>query len=237
MTLLSPTQNHPRVRRRQRRSHMIPVLLGSLLAAGAIALIAYLLWPTWHSGGATNPERIPVSVGDTLFNVPAHAFRRKVQKQSGPQERVDLSYNYPSLEAPNQPRHVSVETFDENAQPIDRIFVSLTAHHDAMSPDIRLRTIYPRYIDQAASTVQDGLTLRPFRDGSAYGNEDLFLGAAPELVARCTRDGVTPGMCLSERRIGGADLTFRFPRDWLAQWRDVGHAMDRLTAQLTSPHG
>lgn len=106
-----------------------------------------------------------------------------------------------------------------------------------MSPEVRLRTIYPRYIDQPASTVQDGLTQRPFRDGSAYSNEDLFLGAAPELVARCTRDGVTPGMCLSERRIGGADLTFRFPRDWLAQWRDVGHAMDRLTAQLSSPHG
>lgn len=237
MTLLSPTQNLPRIRRRRRRNHLIPVLLGSLLAAGAIALIAYLLWPTWRSGAATDPERIPVSVGDTLFNVPAHAFRRKVQKQSGPQERVDLSYNYPSLEAPDQPRRVSVETFDENAQPIDRIFVSLTAHHDAMSPDIRLRTIYPRYIDQAAATMQDGLTLRPFRDGSAYANEDLFVGAAPELVARCSRDGVTPGMCLSERRIGGADLTFRFPRDWLAQWRDVGNAMDRLTAQLTSPHG
>jgi hypothetical protein len=212
-------------------------VLGGMLAAGAVAVVAYLLWPTWQSGAARNPDRIPVSVGGTLFNVPAHAFRRKVQKQSGPQERVDLSFNYPSLEAPEAPRHVSLETFDENAQPIDRIFVSLTAHHEAMAPDIRLRTIYPRYIDQPAAMPQDGLTLRPFRDGSAYGNEDLFVGQAPELVARCSRDGVTPGMCLSERRIGGADLTFRFPRDWLSQWRDVGTAMDRLTTQLSSPKG
>jgi hypothetical protein len=44
-------------------------------------------------------------------------------------------------------------------------------------------------------------------------------------------------MCLSERRIDGADLTFRFPRDWLAQWRDVANAMDRLAVQLHGPGG
>jgi hypothetical protein len=44
-------------------------------------------------------------------------------------------------------------------------------------------------------------------------------------------------MCLSERRVDGADLTFRFPRSWLAQWRDVAKAMDYLTVQLQGPKG
>jgi hypothetical protein len=44
-------------------------------------------------------------------------------------------------------------------------------------------------------------------------------------------------MCLSERRIDGADLTFRFPRSWLSQWRDAASAMDRLTVQLHGPGG
>jgi hypothetical protein len=44
-------------------------------------------------------------------------------------------------------------------------------------------------------------------------------------------------MCLSERRIGGADLTFRFPRNWLAQWRDVADAMDHLAVQLSGAKG
>ena len=57
---------------------------------------------------------------------------------------------------------------------------------------------------------------------------------APALVARCSRDGVTAGMCLSEQRIGGADLTFRFPRSWLGQWRNVAGAMDQLSARLHS---
>jgi hypothetical protein len=79
--------------------------------------------------------------------------------------------------------------------------------------------------------------MRAFRDGSPYANEDLFVAGAPGLNARCTRDDVTPGMCLSERRVDGADLTFRFPRSWLSQWRDVANAMNRLTAQLQGPKG
>jgi hypothetical protein len=236
MTLTFPTQTLTRRRRRKARSHLVPIIVGAVLAFGAIALVGYLLWPTWQSARADDPDRIPVSVGGTLFNVSTHAFRRKVQKHSGPQERVDLSYLYPSLQATDVPRHVSVEEFDEGPQPIDRIFLSILAHHDAMSPETRLRTIYPRYSDQLMA-AQDGLTTRPFRDATPYSNEDLFLGDAPALVARCTRDGATPGMCVSDRRIDGADLSFRFPRAWLAQWREVGEAMDTLTRQLVSPHG
>ena len=117
-------------------------------------------------------------------------------------------------------------------QPIDRIFLSISAHHDAMAPEVRIGTIYPRYLEQTVTPAQDGLTMRAFRDGTPYSGEDLFFADAPKLSARCTRDGATPGMCLSERRIDGADLTFRFPRSWLAQWRDVADAMERLTAQI-----
>ena len=156
----------------------------------------------------------------------------KIQRHSGPQERVDLSFTFPSLEPPEAPKHVSADTVEEKVQPIDRIFLSISAHHDTLAPDTRVRTIYPRYLEQAATPVDDGLTMRAFRDGSPYANEDLFFATTPGLNARCTRDGVTPGMCLSERRVDGADLTFRFPRSWLAQWRDVANAMDRLTAQM-----
>jgi hypothetical protein len=227
--------------RRKRRSHILPIVIGLLFAVSASASIAYLLWPTWQTQAASAPDRIPVSIGDTLFNVPAHAFRRKVQRHSGPQERIDLSYPYPSLEAAELPKRLSIEAFEETnelPQPADRIFLSIAAHHNAMSPDTRLRSIYPFYFEQtAAPAAEDGLTRRAFREGSAYGSEDLFVGGQQALIARCTRDSATPGMCLSERRIDGADLTFRFPREWLAQWRSVAAAMDKLTLQLTSARG
>ena len=211
---------------------MIPIMLGGAITTGAIALVAYLLWPTFGTRASDGPARLPVSVGATLFNVPTMAVRRKIQRHSGPQERVDLSFMFPSLEAPAGPKHVSADTVEESMQPIDRIFLSISAHHDTLAPDTRVRTIYPRYLEQTSSTGADGLTMRAFRDGTPYGNEDLFVASTPNLNARCTRDGATPGMCLSERRIDGADLTFRFPRSWLAQWRDVANAMDRLTLQL-----
>ena len=122
-------------------------------------------------------------------------------------------------------------------QPIDRIFLSIAAHHDTLSPENRVRTIYPRYLEQASTPGDDGPATRAFRDGTPYSNEDLFVAKAPNLTARCTRDAATPGMCLSERRIDGADLTFRFPRSWLAQWRDVANCHGPLTAQLHGPSG
>jgi hypothetical protein len=237
MTLLSSVHINTRRLRRRHRGHLVPILLAGAVAAGGIALVAYLLWPTWSPDKSSDPSRLPVSVGATLFNVPTQAVRRKVQRHSGPQERVDLSFIYPSLEAPDTTKHSGAETSEEAVPPIDRIFVSISAHHDTLAPDIRARSIYPRYLEKASTQGQDGLAMRAFRDGTPYSNEDLFVAGAPAMVARCTRDAATPGMCLSERRIDGADLTFRFPRSWLAQWRDVAGAMDRLTAQLRGPRG
>jgi hypothetical protein len=238
MTFFSTAQHIARGSRGHRRSHLVPMVLAAVGAAGAMTLVAYLLWPTWGPEDSSNPARLPVSVGSTLFNVPTMAVRMKIQRHTGPQERVDLSFMFPSLEVPEAPKHVSADTMEEAIQPIDRIFLSISAHHDSLAPDARLRTIYPRYLEQAATPAQDGLTMRAFRDATPYGNEDLFVAGAPVLSARCTRDATTPGMCLSERRIEGADLTFRFPRSWLGQqWRDVANAMDRLTAQLHGPGG
>jgi hypothetical protein len=236
MTLLSTAQHLARDTRRNPRAHIVPILSAAALACGAIALVSYLLWPTWTTVSLSDPSQLPVSVGGTLFNVPTAAVRMKIQRHSGAQERVDLSFAYPSLEPPAPQTHVSAETVEDKVQPIDRIFLSIAAHHDQLAPDIRVRTIYPRYLDQAAST-EDGLTMRAFRDGSPYGGEDFFTATSPAFSARCTRDAPTPGMCLSERRIDGADFTFRFPRSWLSQWRNIAGAMDRLTTQLRGPKG
>jgi hypothetical protein len=235
MTLFSTAQHIARGSRERSGSHLIPIVLGCAVTSGAIALVAYLLWPTWGADASSSPARLPVSIGATLFNVPTMAIRMKIQRHSGPQERVDLAFVFPSLEPPDQSKHVSADAIEEAIQPIDRIFLSIAAHHDTLAPDTRVRTIYPRYLERASAAGPDGSTMRAFRDGTPYSNEDLFLANTPNLSARCTRDAATPGMCLSERRIDGADLTFRFPRSWLARWREVADAIERLTVQLHGP--
>jgi hypothetical protein len=215
----------------------LPIALAGLAVAASIALVVYLLWPTWGAVGSSEPSRLPISIGGTLFNVPAAAIRMKIQRHSGAQERIDLNFTYPTLDPPDAPRHLSEEAVEATLPPIDRLFLSIAAHHDTMAPDIRVHTIYPRYLEQVSTPGADGLTMRAFREQTPYAGEDLFFANSPGLSARCTRDATTPGMCLSERRIDGADLTFRFPRSWLAQWRDVADAIDRLTLQLHGSRG
>jgi hypothetical protein len=220
-----------------RGSPALPIAVATLAIAASITLVVYLLWPTWGAVGSSEPSRLPISIGDTLFNVPAASIRMKIQRHSGPQERIDLNFTYPTLDPPDAPKRISEEAVEATMPPIDRLFLSIAAHHDMMAPDVRVRTIYPRYLEQESTPGTDGLTMRAFRDQTPYAGEDLFFANSPGLSARCTRDATTPGMCLSERRIDGADLTFRFPRSWLAQWRDVADAIDRLTVQLHGSRG
>src|SRR6202521_5620388 len=117
----STVQHIARGWRERCHSHMIPILLGGVITSGAIALVAYLLWPTWGADASSSPARLPVSIGATLFNVPTEAIRMKIQRHSGPQERVDLSFSFPSLEPPEAQKRISASSVDE-VQPIDRIF-------------------------------------------------------------------------------------------------------------------
>jgi hypothetical protein len=95
-----------------------------------------------------------------------------------------------------------------------------------------MRIIYPRYLDPFDQSVSGGLIRNGFKSDSPYKDEDLVGDADGKFLARCTRDAATPGICTSERRIGGADFAFRFPREWLSQWRDVSNAIETLTARL-----
>jgi hypothetical protein len=105
----------------------------------------------------------------------------------------------------------------------------------SLAPAERMRNVYPRYTAAEATPGPGGLTVLPFRAGTPYQGEDLIYDAAtPTFLARCSRNGAgpTPGICLYERRIEGADLTLRFPRDWLDDWRLVAGNIDRLIARL-----
>jgi hypothetical protein len=225
--------------RRARHSHWLPLAASAVIGGCAVLAVAYLLWPTWTARrGGSDPNTLPVTVGNTLFNVPTRAIRMRLQKRTGPQERIDLAFIFPSLEPPAAPKHITAETAEAELPQIDRIFLTIAVHRDALSPDERLQTIYPRYFDSATARTEDGLSWQNFEVGTPYSGEDLVTAASPpHFVARCSRDADTPGICMSERRIGDADLVFRFPRDWLSRWRDVAGAMETLVKRMRGPGG
>jgi hypothetical protein len=219
-----------------RRSRWPSILLATascVLGAAALATVTYLLWPTWRATSPGDPARLPITIGSALFNVPAKAIRMRMQRRAGPQERIDLAFDYPSLLPPEPQAHITADTVESKPLPLNRIFLSIAADGGVVTPIERARTIYPRYVEPQAET-QDGLTGRAFRDNTPYRGEDLFMADKPAFITRCTRDTMTPGMCLSERRVDGAHLTFRFPRSWLSDWRNVATSMDLIVERMQS---
>lgn len=221
-----------------------PVLLLGAVGCLAIGFVGYLLWPRWPGVPVTlDAPTLPIMIGGTAFNVPPAAIRVPVQRRAGAQERVDLMFLWPSLTPPDpaaakaahQP--VTPASLDAPPKPVDRIFVTLAASDSAMAPFERAKTIYPRYTERSPTSGPDGLAVLGFREDTPYRGEDLIYDAhAPErFVARCTRDGTSAasaGTCLFERRLQTADITVRFPRAWLDDWRNVSAGIERLIGSL-----
>jgi len=214
-----------------------PLLLLAAVMLIAASYVAYVLWPRWPESQVTlEAPSLPIIVAGVYFNIEPAAIRMAVQRRPGTQERVDLAYLWPSLTPPDptiQP------TLGAPVDPNERLFVTIASGDGTLPLNERVQTIYPRYLVAEPAAGPPGLTLRGFRDGTPYQGEELvFESAAPEhFLARCSRKGVTnSGTCLLERRIGNADITMRFPRDWLNDWKSVAGGIDKITARL-HPNG
>ncbi len=233
-----------KVRRRSRSFVLLPLASLVLLLAAVGTFISYVLWPTWPNAAiAVDAPAVPVTVAGVLFNVPQAAIRAAVQRQPGAHERIDLVFLWPSLAPPPsgdasaaKPPVVS----DRDTRPAlpganDRLFVTIADLGAVLAPAERLRTVYPRYIETQATAGPEGLAIVRFRAGTPYESEDLvYLAERPEqFFARCTRVvGILPGTCINERSLGTAEITLRFPREWLDHWRSVAASFDQLIAQL-----
>ena len=216
----------------------LPLLALLLLMLAAVGYIVYVLWPRWPGLPASDAPELPVTVGGVGFNVPAAAVRIPVQRRAGAHDRIDLAFLWPSL-APPDPVAKPAPTPPDRLPPsnmLDRIFVTIAEAGDALAPVERLRTVYPRYSEEVPVAGPAGLAILSFRDGTPYQGEDLIYDAStPEnFLVRCTRPGAgpTPGSCLYERRIEGADLVARFPRDLLDDWQPLAGKIDALIASL-----
>lgn len=236
----------PRAKRRRGKAAVLtgPFLLLVLMVAAAVGCVSYLLWPTWPSEPfALDVPALPVTVGGVLFEVPPASIRAKLQRHPGQHERIDLVFSWPDLTPPPSNRAVrdNPPIDEENAMAAlaeaenGRLFVTIVGLASLLPPLERLRTIYPRYVTAQAAPGPDGLAILPFRSGTPYDGEDLVYPASnpQQFLARCTRPaGAVPGTCISERALDGAQISIRFPRDWLNDWRDVAAGFDRLSAQL-----
>src|SRR5215472_10281102 len=139
---------------------LVPLLLGAFTLV-ALAYILYVLWPRWPAEQAAldSPE-LPITIAGTPFNVPPAAVRIGVQRHPGALERVDLAFLWPSLMPPGQDaKPITPATLPAAGGMLDRIFLTIAAAGNAMAPDERLRTIYPRYASSEPTSGPDGLAV------------------------------------------------------------------------------
>jgi hypothetical protein len=225
-----------RMSRRGGQGLMLALAMGASLAVLAATLALVLRWPAASS--APDAPSFPIGVGGLVFNVPPAAIRVPLQRRAGEQGRLDLVFLWPALVPPDP---AAKPVASEEPPAFDRMFVTIAALDDTLGPAERIKTIYPRYFDFGRFAGPDGLLVIRFRDGTPYQAEDLFYDpAAPERFAvRCSRPGPgpTPGTCLFERRFADAvDITVRFPRDWLTDWRRLSAGIEKLLASLRASH-
>jgi hypothetical protein len=221
---------------RKRKAHN-PLAAPLLLFGGAVVVaalyIAYVLWPRWPDAPvALNAPSLPIVIAGVNFNIEPAAIRRAIQRHPGTQDRVDLAYLWPSLTPPDPEAKPSV---GQPADPNRQLFLTIASGETTLPIMQRVTEIYPRYLVAEPAAGPPGLTLRGFRDGTPYAGEELvFEQQQPEhFLARCSLKGVTnSGECLLERRIGKADITFRFPRAWLKDWKSVAAGVDKLLVRL-----
>ncbi len=221
----------PRAPGRHSRRLLVPVLSGLVVAALGAGFVVYALWPRWPEAlPAPDAPHVPIVIAGETFHVPPAAIRIKLQRRPGPQERIDLVYTWPALAPPASAPNGGA------AMASDRLFVTITPNDGAAEPVERLRTIYLRYAATEPSFAPDGLSVIAFRAGTPYQGEDIVYDeSAPErFVARCSRstNPLAPAACLLERFVGHANVTVRFPRAWLADWRALASGLDRLIAEL-----
>ena len=239
MTTVHVSQQRGRHLRRRRRGTsqlLLPLIVFAAIAFTAFVYIGYVLWPRWPTPRLDAPS-LPITVAGVTFNLPPAAIRVPVQRRPGAQERVDLAFQWPSLEPPD-PNAKPPAPDTETSQAFARVFMTIAAAGDTLAPAERALTIYPRYTAGEATPGPGGLTMVAFRDGTPYQGEDLIYDEpAPGFFVRCTRNraGPMPGICLYERRIDSADVVVRFPRDWLRDWRMVADKLDGLIANLRRP--
>jgi len=210
-------------------ARLLMVLFGMTMAGLASAPVVWMLWPQPKPVAPDAPS-LPITVGGVTFNVPPGAIRVAMQRRPGSQARIDLAFVWPTLAPPGPAGMPAPNAVPDTSE---RLFVTIAVSDGTLAPLERLKTIYPRYTAAGPVVGPDGLTVQGFRADSPYLGEDLiYHAAAPErFLLRCTMPkGPTPAMCLHERRIEGADLTVRFPREWLSDWRTVAEGIERLIA-------
>lgn len=216
-----------------------PFALISIVMAIVVSLL--VAWPSlqeWWSirhvsvVEAEIPQPLRVNLGQTALVVPRDLVRFAGQRRDGQVERLELVLPWQAID----------RSSTENAVPFvprGQVYISLSPSEDTLDPAKRFAAIYQRFLDQSVLSAPQGLTGRRFLAESGYDGEELFYDPVSPTAyfTRCAAPiADQPSICLRELRLGDKlDITYRFPRDALIQWRRLDQTIMALLGAIGAP--
>lgn len=211
-------------------------------AALAILSLAISVAGKWYghsismAGHTDDASPREVVIGNNVISAPANTIRFERARRHGIAQRLDLYLRWPEMQG-----YTELARDDFNHAGGSKRIVFLTFEERMMSRDMsgRFAPIYSAMIARPGTEGPAGLTLYAFDQKSGYLNEVLAVGERPgqePFVARCL-DGASAGESLApcERDIHVGDnlsLSYRFPKELLANWRDLETEVMKASARM-----
>ncbi|MGE0501831.1 MAG: hypothetical protein AB7I79_12865 [Rhizobiaceae bacterium] len=204
----------------------VAISLGGKMAGSSIIMAG-------HTDSTTTHE---IVIGNNVISAQENAIRFEHARRDGVAERLDLYLHWPDMQG-----YSDGARDDFNHAGRSRRILFLSFEHRIMSRDMsgRFDPIYRSLIAQPGRTGPAGLTVYEFTAASGYVGETLV--AAPRanmapFVARClTGAAADESLAPCERDIHVGDnlsLTYRFPRELLANWQGLEAGVTREAVRL-----
>jgi hypothetical protein len=229
---------------RRRSGWLIPLGVFAITAVLSALVLLYYLAPT--APNFVEEQVAPTSSGDLVdlkvhgikFWIPANYLQYESARKGGTQKDLALFALLPDLAGWS---NWEASEFTSNRPDSPVLYLLIREERVDLSEADRLKRIYMAYVaDPAGTQGPYGLTQYAFRPDAGYRNEDLYVGQTADgpAVLRCVRLSATvpSPSCLREKPIGHAvALSYRFKRQHLARWREIGEGVDRLIAAFRTP--
>ncbi|WP_269930067.1 hypothetical protein [Aminobacter sp. HY435] len=170
-----------------------------------------------------------IVIDNDVISAPANMIRFEKARRNGVASRLDLYMRWPEQDGYSEAGRTAFNNSDG-----DKRIVFLSFEPRVMTRDMsdRLDPIYNALTIKPGVPGPEGVTLFGFTETSGYLNEVLAVGARagePPFVARClSGEPAEESLAPCERDVFvGKDLslTYRFPRELLADWRSLDKAV------------
>ncbi len=170
-----------------------------------------------------------VVIGNDVISAPANMIRFDRQRRNGVAERLDLYLRWPQLDGYSD---AARDAFNHAHGSREIVFLSFEPRMMSRDMSGRLEPIYAPLLVRPGKPGPGGTMLYAFEEKSGYLDEVLAVGPrwdGEPFVARCLIGESADGSlapCERDIHVGGdLSLTYRFPRELLAQWRDLDAAV------------